>query len=60
MPQIMEVVGTLDVADRFGHTQPTAYHRLTALEEEGTVQSRMVGGGHSLIWTLADGAENEN
>ena len=49
-----ELVGSGDVADRFEFTLPTAYRRLKALEEEGRVESRTVGGGNSLIWTLAD------
>lgn len=46
--------GTGNIADHFDHKQPTAYRRLKALEGEGRVTSRRIGG--SLLWTPAEGS----
>lgn len=50
-----ELVGTVDVADRFDRTRPTAYRHLKALEDDGEVKRQTVGG--SLIWSIKENEE---
>lgn len=47
-----DLVGTTDVSDRFGHSQPTAYRRLRSLEEDGEIRSRSIG--NARIWQIND------
>lgn len=43
--------GTSDIAAEVGCTRDAAYKRLTAMQDDGQVESQQVGG--SLLWTLA-------
>lgn len=44
--------GTTDIATEVGCTQDAAYKRLTAMRDDGQVDSQPVGG--SLLWMLTD------
>lgn len=45
-------VSSGEVADEFGYAQPSAYRRLRTLDEDGRIDSRMVG--NSLLWEADD------
>ena len=44
----MEPVGTSKIADYFDCSQQAAYQRLSNLEEEGNITSKLVGGAR--VW----------
>lgn len=48
--------GTTDVAREFDIQQPSAYRRLKALENDGRVSSRRIGG--SLFWKADEDPED--
>lgn len=43
---------TVDVAEAVGCERTTAYQRLTALEDDGQLESRKVG--RTLVWAIVD------
>ena len=45
-----EPAGTTELADIFNCSQQAAYQRLTQLEEEGSINSKLVGGAK--VWML--------
>ena len=47
-----DLATTVDIAEAVGCERTTAYHRLTALEDDGQLESRKVG--QSLVWSIAD------
>lgn len=48
----LELAKTADVAEKIGFTRPGTFRRLTALEEQGKVQSKDLG--NNRIWLPAD------
>lgn len=48
---------TSEVADEFDYERPTAYRRLSSLEEEEQVQSFKIG--NSLLWKAKDEAQTD-
>lgn len=50
-----EPAGTAEIAEAVGVTRQNADKRLRALEDEGIVRSKKIGG--SLAWSLAEGRE---
>lgn len=47
------MAGTTEVAESVGCRRETAYKKLRRMEDEGLVESRMIG--NSLAWSVANG-----
>lgn len=48
----LDGAGTGEVAEEFDYRQPSAYRRLKALEEDGRIRSRRIGG--SMFWRVVE------
>lgn len=48
-----EPIGTSEIAEQFGCTQQAAYNRLSRLEDNEKISSKLVGG--SRVWMSSNG-----